>query len=218
MWIDEWKYPVYQERFWLGLVWWLSGKGGWWPGFNPQDPYSCSGPHLYIILQHGCVHMHTNTHKHTNICKTVFKKFLCFCFLFFVLIFIFWNGLTVYPWLSWKSLCLPGWPRTHRNLPVFAIRVLGLKAFHQALNFILIIPLCKGELARRACVCPSVCVKVRGQIWGLGSFSSLKCSRDSTQTWLSEACVTSTLCVQLICWLKTVCYIEPAFPLLEYYN
>lgn len=31
-------------------------------------------------------------------------------------------------WLPWNLLCTPGWPETHRGLPTFASRVLGLKA------------------------------------------------------------------------------------------
>ena len=30
-------------------------------------------------------------------------------------------------WLAWSSLCIPGWPQTHRDLPATASQVLELK-------------------------------------------------------------------------------------------
>lgn len=42
----------------------------------------------------------------------------------------FWvlkQSSSIHPWLVWNSLCKPGWPPTHRDMPAFASRVLGLK-------------------------------------------------------------------------------------------
>jgi hypothetical protein len=36
-------------------------------------------------------------------------------FLFFVLFFFLRQGFSVQPWLSWNSLCRPGWPRTQKS-------------------------------------------------------------------------------------------------------
>jgi hypothetical protein len=38
-------------------------------------------------------------------------------FILFIYLFIYFSrqGFSVYPWLSWNSLCRPGWPRTHKS-------------------------------------------------------------------------------------------------------
>jgi hypothetical protein len=46
-----------------------------------------------------------------------FVFFIYFCFLFvfvFVLVLVFWDRVSLQPWLSWNSLCRPGWPRTQK--------------------------------------------------------------------------------------------------------
>lgn len=52
---------------------------------------------------------------------------LIFFFLFYVCglpVCMFWlwrQGLTMEPWLSWNLLHKPSWPQTHRDMPVSAI-------------------------------------------------------------------------------------------------
>ena len=40
--------------------------------------------------------------------------FLSFLFCFVLFCFVLRQGFSVYPWLSWNSLCRPGWPRTQK--------------------------------------------------------------------------------------------------------
>jgi hypothetical protein len=54
---------------------------------------------------------------------TVQKCGFCYSFQFFKTGFLCVAVL----WLSWNSLCRPGWSRTHRDLPASASLVLGLK-------------------------------------------------------------------------------------------
>jgi hypothetical protein len=35
--------------------------------------------------------------------------------LLLLLLLLFWDRFPVYPWLSWNSLCRPGWPRTQKS-------------------------------------------------------------------------------------------------------
>jgi hypothetical protein len=51
----------------------------------------------------------------------------CFVLFCFVLFCFSRQGFSVPFWLSWNSLCRPGWPRT-QNPPASASQVLGLKA------------------------------------------------------------------------------------------
>lgn len=39
------------------------------------------------------------------------------------------QGLTIYMWLSWSSLCRPGWPPIYRNQPTLASLMLELKMY-----------------------------------------------------------------------------------------
>jgi hypothetical protein len=62
-------------------------------------------------------------HKRDNGCPVDFFFFVCLFVLvlgFFVCLFVWFGfsrqGFSVYPWLSWNSLCRPpGWPRTQRS-------------------------------------------------------------------------------------------------------
>jgi hypothetical protein len=42
-------------------------------------------------------------------------------------LFISRQGFSVYPWLSWNSLCRPGWPRTSKSA-CLCLASAGLKA------------------------------------------------------------------------------------------
>lgn len=47
-------------------------------------------------------------------------------FTYFLFVFVLRYGLTLQPWLTWSSLCSPGWLHTLRNLLTSAPGVLGL--------------------------------------------------------------------------------------------
>jgi hypothetical protein len=46
-------------------------------------------------------------------------KIVCLFTYLFTYLFIYWfflrQGFSVYPWLSWNSLCRPGWPQTQKS-------------------------------------------------------------------------------------------------------
>jgi hypothetical protein len=55
-----------------------------------------------------------------------------FLFLFFFLFFTFGflrQGFSVYPWLSWNSLCGPGWPQTQKSA-CLCLPSSGIKGVH----------------------------------------------------------------------------------------
>ena len=65
-------------------------------------------------------------------------------FLFVVIVvcfvmFFLGQSFSMYPWLSWNSLCRPGWLQTHRDPPasVFASQVLGLQAYATTIQLVL---------------------------------------------------------------------------------
>jgi hypothetical protein len=60
-----------------------------------------------------------------NLWKSSQGCFVLFCFVF---VFVFSRqGFSVEPWLSWNSLCRPGWPWTQKSA-CLCLWVLGLKA------------------------------------------------------------------------------------------
>jgi hypothetical protein len=55
--------------------------------------------------------------------------FTLLIFYFILFYFVFETVLPYNPgWLAWNSLCLPGWPQTHRIPPTSASQLLGLNA------------------------------------------------------------------------------------------
>lgn len=57
-------------------------------------------------------------------CCCCFRNNLPYCLLkerglIFVVLFLYFSRqhFFVWPWLPWKSVCRPGWPRTHRDPP-----------------------------------------------------------------------------------------------------
>jgi hypothetical protein len=52
------------------------------------------------------------------------------CLFWFVLVFGFLRqGFSVWPWLSWNSLCRPGWPPTQKSA-CLCLRSAGIKGVH----------------------------------------------------------------------------------------
>ena len=66
----------------------------------------------------------------SDIFTTQILQWMSIVYLFNFCLFVFENRLfvCVQSWLSWNSLCRPGWPLTHRDLLASAFQVLGLKA------------------------------------------------------------------------------------------
>jgi fatty acid desaturase len=60
----------------------------------------------------------------------VFFLFLCFVLLFVLICFVLFcfsrQGFSVQPWLSWNSLCRPGWPQTQKSA-CFCLPIAGIK-------------------------------------------------------------------------------------------
>jgi hypothetical protein len=52
-----------------------------------------------VVSAHMCVHICVCTHVHTLLFFVCFSR----------------QGFSVYPWLSWNSLCRPGWPPTQKS-------------------------------------------------------------------------------------------------------
>jgi hypothetical protein len=52
-------------------------------------------------------------------------EIFCFCFCFVLFCFLK-QGFSVYPWLSWNSLCRPGWPQTQKSV-CFCLPSAGIK-------------------------------------------------------------------------------------------
>lgn len=47
---------------------------------------------------------------------------------FFIVVFIVLRqGLTIWPWQSWNSLCKPSWPQAHKDPTAIASQVLELR-------------------------------------------------------------------------------------------
>jgi hypothetical protein len=44
-----------------------------------------------------------------------------------ILFVLFFKTVSMWPWLSCSSLCRPGWSQNHRDPPLSAFLVLGLK-------------------------------------------------------------------------------------------
>jgi hypothetical protein len=76
----------------------------------------------YWIDSWVCVdtHMEKTTDQKFNKCKHSFSP----CFFVFVVLLVWFGlvwfgfsrqGFSVQPWLSWNSLCRPGWPRTQKS-------------------------------------------------------------------------------------------------------
>ena len=64
-----------------------------------------------------------------------------------VVLFLSWflrQGFSVEPWLSWNSLCRPGWPRTHLCLPSAEIK--GMCSHHPADMLVFIDQFVRREL------------------------------------------------------------------------
>lgn len=53
--------------------------------------------------------------------------FLKLFFLFLSFACFLREGLTMYPWLTWNSLCSPGWLHVHRDLSVLCLLSAGIK-------------------------------------------------------------------------------------------
>jgi hypothetical protein len=53
---------------------------------------------------------------------------LAYLFIYLFIFVLLRQGLSTEPWLSWNSLCSPGWPQSHRDPSASAFQMLGLKA------------------------------------------------------------------------------------------
>jgi hypothetical protein len=69
----------------------------------------------------------TTKHSLNSVVVFCFLVFWFVCLFVFVFVFFSKQGFSVYPWLSWNSLCRPHWPRTQKSTSS-ASQVLGLKA------------------------------------------------------------------------------------------
>jgi hypothetical protein len=91
--------------------WNLKACSQWHISFNRATlPNSfqrvCVCAHAHM---HACARTHIHTHTDSILCFSFLGCFVLFCFVFLR------QGFSVYPWLSWNSLCRPGWPRTQKS-------------------------------------------------------------------------------------------------------
>jgi hypothetical protein len=71
--------------------------------------------------------------------------FVLFCFVLFCFVLLR-QGFSVYSWLSWNSLCKPGWPQTRRSAWLCLLSA-GIKGvLHQCLFVCLSVCLILGSL------------------------------------------------------------------------
>jgi hypothetical protein len=87
--------------------------------------------------------MNQNTENRRNwriqqVLLTYIYQNYCFCFVLFcfvLLLFILRQGFSVFPWLSWNSLCRPDWPWTQRSA-CLCLQSTGIKAVnHHILTY-----------------------------------------------------------------------------------
>jgi hypothetical protein len=61
--------------------------------------------------------------------KNMIKFFVCLVGWFFAFVYSR-QGFSMWPLLSWNSLCKPGWPRTHRDSSCLCLESAGIKGIY----------------------------------------------------------------------------------------
>jgi hypothetical protein len=93
--------------------------GAWRFAFDQPGSTPKNCPLTYILHT---THTHTHTHTHTlhsglySDIPYTYKIMIAILFFCLFVCFVFSRqGFSVWPWLSWNSLCRPDWPRTQKS-------------------------------------------------------------------------------------------------------